>query len=175
MENYQTSNILFLEFSHSEVSQLYLPINAIFPMLVAVYLQTPDKRFLKIQYFFNFKCRVPMFEDPEAPYTLETRFLGADLIEVFKILRGFENLHSERFFQVIGESARRGTVSKLFKKRYVIIVWTWGSSSLLAWFVRSTHLNIIIVSNLTDFSWILLHYIHGLRRTNSGKRLKLTI
>ena len=43
--------------------------------------------------------------------TLETRFLGADLIEVFKILRGFENLHSERFFQVIGDGARRGTVS----------------------------------------------------------------
>ena len=69
MENYQTRNILFLEFSHSEVSQLYLPINAIFPMLVAVYLQTPNKRLLKIQYFFNFKCRVPMFKDPEAPYS----------------------------------------------------------------------------------------------------------
>ena len=70
MENYQTSNILFLEFSHSEVFQLYLPINAIFPMLGAVYLQTPDKRLLNIQqYFFNFKCRVPMFEDPGAPYS----------------------------------------------------------------------------------------------------------
>ena len=69
MENYQTSNILFLEFSHLEVIQLYLPINAIFPMLGAVYLQTPDKRLLEIQYFFNFKCRVPMFEDPGAPYS----------------------------------------------------------------------------------------------------------
>ena len=38
-------------------------------MLVAVYLQTPDKRFLKIQYFSKFKCRVPVFEDPEAPYS----------------------------------------------------------------------------------------------------------
>ena len=38
-------------------------------MLVAVYLQTPDKRLLKIQYFFNFECRVPMFEDPDAPYS----------------------------------------------------------------------------------------------------------
>ena len=57
-------------------------------MLMAAYLQTLDKRLLKIQYFFNFKCRVPMFEDPEAP-TLETRLMWADLIEVFKILRGF--------------------------------------------------------------------------------------
>ena len=69
MEIYQTSNILFLEFSHSEVFQLYLPINAIFPILGAVYLQTPDKRLLKIQYSFNFQCRVPIFEDPGAPYS----------------------------------------------------------------------------------------------------------
>ena len=36
---------------------------------LAVYFQTPDKRLLEIQYFFNFKCRVPMFEDPGAPYS----------------------------------------------------------------------------------------------------------
>ena len=41
-----------------------------------------------------------MFEDPGAP--LETRFLRADLIEVFKILRGFENLHPDRFEIVLG-------------------------------------------------------------------------
>ena len=33
--------------------------------------------------------------------TLETRFLRADLIEVFKILRGFENVDPEKFFQVV--------------------------------------------------------------------------
>ena len=38
--------------------------------------------------------------------TLETRFLQADLIEVFKILRGFENLDLDRFFQVIGDGSR---------------------------------------------------------------------
>ena len=53
--------------------------------------------------------------------TLETRFLWADLIEVFKILRGFENLHPERFFQVIGDGARRGTVSNCSRRG---IVWT---------------------------------------------------
>ena len=40
--------------------------------------------------------------------TLEIRFLRADLIEVFKILRGFENLDPDRFFQVVGDGARRG-------------------------------------------------------------------
>ena len=50
--------------------------------------------------------------------TLETRFLRADLIEVFKILRGFENLDLDRYFQVIGDGARKGHSFKLFKKRY---------------------------------------------------------
>ena len=50
--------------------------------------------------------------------TLETRFLRADLIEVFKILRGFENLDPDRFFQVVGYGVRRGHSFKLFKKRY---------------------------------------------------------
>ena len=50
--------------------------------------------------------------------TLETRFLRADLIEVFKILRGFENLDPDRFFQVVGDGVRRGHSFKLFKKRY---------------------------------------------------------
>ena len=31
--------------------------------------------------------------------TLETRFLWGDLIEVFKILRRFENLDPDRFFK----------------------------------------------------------------------------
>ena len=46
--------------------------------------------------------------------TLETRFLRADLIEVCKILRGFENLDPDRFFQVVGDGARRGHSFKLF-------------------------------------------------------------
>ena len=36
--------------------------------------------------------------------TLETRFLRADLIEVFKILKGFENVDPEfKFFQVVSD------------------------------------------------------------------------
>ena len=122
MENYQTSNILFLEFSHSEVSQLYLPINAIFPMSVAVYLQTPDKRLLKYNISLTSSVEYRCLRILRL-LTLETRFLGADLIEVFEILRGFEDLHSERFFQVIGDGAIGGAQFQTVQEE-VIIVWT---------------------------------------------------
>ena len=49
---------------------------------------------------------------------LETRFLKADLIEVLKILRGFENVDLERYFQVVRDDDRRGHSFKLFKRRY---------------------------------------------------------
>ena len=38
-------------------------------------------------------------------------------------MRGFENLDPDRFFQVVGDGARRGHSFKLFKRG---IVWTWG-------------------------------------------------
>ena len=53
--------------------------------------------------------------------TLETRFLRADLIEVFKILKGFENVDPEKFFQVVGDDGRRGHIFKLFLKEKVQI------------------------------------------------------
>ena len=71
--------------------------------------------------------------------TLETRLLWTDRIEVFKILRGFENLDLDRFFQVIGDGARRGhslilcTVLNCTRRG---IVWMWGNLSLPAEFVK---------------------------------------
>ena len=44
--------------------------------------------------------------------------MRADLIEVFKILKGFENVDPEKFFQVVGDDGRRGQFFKLFKRRY---------------------------------------------------------
>ena len=58
--------------------------------------------------------------------TLETRFLRADLIEVFEILRGFENLNPDRFFRWLEMVLGGGTVSNCSRRG---IVWTWGSSS----------------------------------------------
>ena len=61
--------------------------------------------------------------------TLETRFLRADMVEVFKILRGFENVSPERFFQVVGEDGRRGHCYKLFKRRYRLDVGRFTCAS----------------------------------------------
>ena len=66
--------------------------------------------------------------------TLETRFLRADLIEVFKILRGFENLDPDRFFRWLEIVLGGGTVLNCSRRG---IAGMWGSSSLLAGFVRS--------------------------------------
>ena len=45
-------------------------------------------------------------------------FLRAHLIEVLKVLRSFENVDSEKFFQVAGEDGKRGHRFKLLKLRY---------------------------------------------------------
>jgi len=48
--------------------------------------------------------------------TLETRRLRGDLIEVFKILKGYENIDQEMFFDM-SQSNLRGHSLKLNKKR----------------------------------------------------------
>ena len=120
MENYQTSNILFLEFSHSEGFQSYLPINAIF---LCWELYTSNLRISA-----SLKYNISLTSSVEyrclrilGLLTLDTRFLRADLIEVFKIWRGFENSDPDRFFQVIEDGARRGTALNCSRRG---IVWT---------------------------------------------------
>ena len=122
MGNYQTSNILFLEFSHSEVFQLYLPINAIFPMLEAVYLQTPDKRLLEIQYFFNFKCRVPMFEDPGATYSWDKIPAGWPErgLALMAIRKDIQFKHDEVIDQYASEHNRRFKFDWLFMNIFTL-------------------------------------------------------
>ena len=44
--------------------------------------------------------------------------MRANLIEVFKILRGFENVDPGKIFQVVRDDGRRGHSSKLFRRRY---------------------------------------------------------
>ena len=48
--------------------------------------------------------------------TLETRFLSADLIEVYKICKGLNRLDPGRFFDV-AHGTTRGHSLKLFKRR----------------------------------------------------------
>ena len=69
--------------------------------------------------------------------TLETKFLRADLIEVFKILRGFENVDPEQFFQVVRDDAmvEEGIASSCSRD---VQVGCWaGGSSLRIGCVRS--------------------------------------
>ena len=69
--------------------------------------------------------------------TLETRFLRAILIEVFKILKGFENVDPEKFkfFQVVGDDGRRGHMSSSCSR--IGADWMLGDSSLRIGCVRS--------------------------------------
>ena len=44
--------------------------------------------------------------------------MRTDSIEVSKILKGFENVDPEKFFQVVKEDGRGGHSFKLFERRY---------------------------------------------------------
>ena len=57
-----------------------------------------------------------------------------DLIEVFKILRGFENVDPEKFFQVVKDDVRREHSFKLLRED---IGWILGGSSLQIGCARS--------------------------------------
>ena len=46
--------------------------------------------------------------------TLETRFLRADLIEVYNIFKGLDELDPERFFDVV-DGTMRGTLRNCLK------------------------------------------------------------
>ena len=60
--------------------------------------------------------------------TLETRFLRADLLEVYKIFNGLDSLSAERFF-VREVEMTRGHNYKLFKKRVRLDVGKYGFGS----------------------------------------------
>ena len=47
--------------------------------------------------------------------TLETRRLRGDLIEVFKILKGYEDIDSKFFFKLVEDSMTRGHKAALVK------------------------------------------------------------
>jgi len=61
---------------------------------------------------------------------LETRRLRGDLIEVFKILKGYENIAQEVFFDV-SQSSLRGHSLKLNKKRVRLDVAKFSFSNRL--------------------------------------------
>src|SRR2546425_11966052 len=50
--------------------------------------------------------------------TLETRRIGADMVEVYKIVKGLEGLKIEEFFDLIKASNTRSHPYKMYKKGF---------------------------------------------------------
>ena len=50
--------------------------------------------------------------------SLETRRIRGDLIEVFKIMQGFDNVENEQYFVLEGHGRTRGHNFKISKKRF---------------------------------------------------------
>ena len=57
--------------------------------------------------------------------TLEDRRLKGDLIQVIKILRGFDNVNYQNFFELGQDTSRRGHTLKLVKPRARLDVWNY--------------------------------------------------
>ena len=95
--------------------------------------------------------------------TLETRFLRADLIEVFKLLRGFEILDPDRFLQVVGDGARRGHSFKLFKKRYRLDVGKFKFASRVCEEWNSLWDGIVSAETVNVFKTRLDHHLRNVR------------
>ena len=95
--------------------------------------------------------------------TLETRFLRADLIEVFKILRGFENLDPDMFFQVVGDGVRRGHIFKMFKKRYRLDVGKFKFASRVCDEWNRLGDGIVSAGTVNVFKMRLDHHLRNVR------------
>ena len=94
----------------------------------------------------------------------ETRFLRADLVEeVFKILRGFENVNPERFFQVVGDDGRRGHCYKLFKRRYRLDVGRFKFASRVCEEWNRLDGDIVAVDSVNGFKRKLDHHLRNVR------------
>ena len=95
--------------------------------------------------------------------TLETRFLRADLIEVFKILKGFENVDPEKFFQVVGDDGRRGHVFKLFKKRSRLDVGRFKFANRVCEEWNGLDDDVVGVGSVNAFKRKLDHHLRNVR------------
>ena len=97
------------------------------------------------------------------PTTLETRFLRADLIEVFEILRGFENVDPEKFFQVARDDGRRGHSFKLFKRRYRLDVGRFKFANRVCEEWNGLDEDVAAVGSVNTFKRKLDHHLRNVR------------
>ncbi len=70
--------------------------------------------------------------------TLETRRLRGDQIEVFKILKGYENIDSNIFFEIKESKISRGHNFTLVKKQSRLDVRKFSQRSINVWNKLST-------------------------------------
>ena len=95
--------------------------------------------------------------------TLETRFLRADLIEVFKILKGFENVDPGRFFQVVKDDGRRGHAFKLFRRRYRLEVGRFKFANRVCDEWNRLDDEVVAVGSVNAFKRKLDHHLRNVR------------
>ena len=77
--------------------------------------------------------------------------MRADLIEVFKILKGFENVDPGKLFQVVGDDGRRGHVFKLFKKRCRLDVGRFKFANRLSEEWNGLDDDVVVVGSVNAF------------------------
>ena len=77
--------------------------------------------------------------------------------------RGFENLDADRFFQVIGDGARRGHSFKLFKKRYRLDVGKFKFASRVCEEWNRLEDGIVSAGTVNVFKTRLDHHLRNMR------------
>ena len=94
--------------------------------------------------------------------TLETKFLRADLIEVYKIFKGLDKLDPEWFFDVV-DGAMRGHSLKLFKKRVRLDVgkYKFGNRVCNEW--NGSADDVVIAGSLVTFKAKLDRHLRNVR------------
>ena len=92
--------------------------------------------------------------------TLETRFLRADLIEVYNILKGLDKLGPGRFFDVV-DGATRGHSLKLFKRRVRLDVgkYKFGNRVCVEW--NGVAEDVVMAGSLVTFKAKLDHHLRN--------------
>ena len=91
---------------------------------------------------------------------LETRFLRANLIEVYTICKGLDKLDPGRFFNVV-DGATRGQSLKLFKRRVRLDVgkYTFGNRVCDEWTGLAE--DVVMAGSLVTFIARLDHHLRN--------------
>ena len=93
--------------------------------------------------------------------TLETRRLRGDLIEVFKILKGFDDIDFRRFFVLNNEKRTRGHILKLFKSGCKLDCRKYGFSHRVVDIWNSLDSDVVACDSINSFKSHLDKFLKG--------------